>query len=292
MNTTAFSIQPGPKRKTCNHYRISVLVVVMLIGFFTAAASALELRLNDEHVFAYASYLYHQGEYYRAISEYKRLLYFFPTSEFVSPARLQIGRAYMAGDRLEDAIAYWNRQLEQEETPLAEFQRVRILLGISLLDLNQTEPFRFREKKLQQAFEVFDSLDGKDPAAALFVDFSREWRNRDLGEKRSPWLAGSLSAIVPGAGSFYSGRYLEGTYAFLLTALFYLATQDAIHHTNDELGILFGFLTLSFYGGSIYTAVNGVHKLNDKMEADELLRIREKYGVWFIPATQNYPGRF
>jgi hypothetical protein len=182
--------------------------------------------------------------------------------------------------------------LKQTGKQPEDFQRIRILLGISLLDLNQTEPYRFREKNIKQAFDILNGLDSGQPETNPFIDFTREWQNREIVDKRSPWLAGGLSAVVPGAGSFYTGRYLEGTYAFFLTGLFYLATRDAVNHNSNELGILFGFLTVSFYGGGIYTAINGVHKLNDKLEAEELLRIREKYGVWFIPETENHPGRF
>ncbi len=295
MKRAAFSenlLKTDRNRKSNLKFYPIVLLTIFLLGITPGNITlADDLQLNDNHLFDYATYLYKNGEYYRAITEYKRLIFFFPKSQWNDAAELQIGRSYMAGGRLNDAITYWETRLDTGNLKDDKLNNIRLLLGISLLDLDQTDIFKFREANIDKALKLFNKLDSEFPESRYFKDFSREWQNRNL-DKKTPWLAGTLSAIIPGAGSFYTGRYLEGTYAFFLTGLFYLATRDAITNKDNELSILFGLLTVSFYGGSIYTAVNGAHKLNNKIESDELLRLREKHGIWFIPETERYPGRY
>jgi tetratricopeptide (TPR) repeat protein len=251
-----------------------------------------DLKLNDKNLFDYATHLYKQGEYFRAITEYNRILYFYPDSNLKNDAKLQIGRAYMAGDSLDDAIEFWDLQLQEVETDHENFATIKTLLGISLLDLDQTTIFSFREKNIEKAVHLFDDLAAMSPGNRIFSDFTHEWRRSDFSGENSPLLAGSMSVVLPGSGSFYTGRYLEGIYSFFITGLFYLATRDAIANENDELGYLFGFLTLGFYGGNIYAAVNGAYKTNDFVRSETLMRLRQKHGIWFIPARENYPGRY
>ena len=251
-----------------------------------------DLQLNDTDVMRFADYLYRSEEYYRAISEYKRHQHFFPKSPLFERASLQIGRAYMAGGGHQEAAEYWRLRLGKPVQEKATFNRIRILLGLSLLDLDKDLPFTLRKEYISDAFQQFAEVDGVDHESRLINDFADDWNRRPPPDYRSPWLAGFMSAALPGSGSFYTERYLEGSYAFFLTALFGLAAYDAVDKEQDELALVFGFFTLTFYGGGIYTAVNSVHKTNDKMDSDELYRLRKKHGIWFIPETNYRKGRF
>ncbi len=254
--------------------------------------AAKDLILNEDQLYDYAGFLYKSGEYYRAISEYKRLRYFFPDSPLSGQAVLQIGRSYMAGEEVNEAIDYWSPYFGNPDLEKSTFDQMKMLLGISLLDLDKEQPFTLRKDQVKTAFSYFKDLEAENREAGWVTDFSNDWDSRPMIDKKSPWLAGGLSAIIPGAGSFYSGRYIEGTYAFFITGLFIYATMDAQRTEQPGLATLFGFFSLGFYGGSIYAAINGVHKQNDKREADQLARLREKHGIWFIPETFEREGRF
>lgn len=275
--------------------KISALIIPIIIFSISKGSTGLSaetLVLDDKQVYEYATQLYREGEYYRAVTEYHRFLYFFPESPKQKEARLQIGRSYMAGGQLDEAIRFWKNELSEMETDHESYAKIKILLGISLLDLDQTAIFSFREHNVEEAMEHFAELDSKVHEREIIGDFSREWQLTDFAEDKSPVLAGSLSAVLPGAGSFYTGRYLEGIYAFFITGLFYLATVEAIGQEHEEAGFVFGFLTLGFYGGNIYAAINGAHKTNDALRSDTLMRLRQKHGIWFIPASDRHPGRF
>jgi len=301
----AFTIRPGKRCQKMiigggiDNHRFAIhsilanitllLVLLFTIPFTTRGA---ELQLSDKDVLGFADYLYQNEEYYRAISEYKRHQHFFPSSPFTQRVSLQIGRSFMAGGDHTEAIRYWRLNLGNSPGDEETHNRIRILLGISLLDMDKNRPFSLRKETVNRAFHQFSDVKDLGGHSSLINDFVMDWNTRPPPGYRSPWLAGLMSAGLPGSGSFYSGRYLEGTYAFFLTVLFGLATHNAIQQDQSELAIVFGFFTLTFYGGSIYTAVNSVHKTNDKMDSDELFRLRKKHGIWFIPDTNNKEGRF
>lgn len=263
---------------------------MLLMSSMTALSA--ELLLDDGMLSRYALHLYRNGEYYRAVSEYKRLLHFFPDSEYAGKADLQIGRSYMAGGRFDEAIGYWESRIKARETEGASLGPYRILYGISLLDLNRADPFRMRREQVLSAMTAFSGVADEDPGGRRIRDFVDDWKALPEPETKSPWLAGSMSAVIPGSGSFYTGRKLEGVYAFFLSGLFWLATADAMRNENDALTGLFGFFTLTFYGGNIYTAVNSAHKYNDRLWSTNLQRLREQHGVWFIPENLRRSGQF
>ncbi|NQU65211.1 MAG: tetratricopeptide repeat protein [SAR324 cluster bacterium] len=272
--------------------RLTKILLVGLLLIFPVQSISAELVLDDEALYRYAMHLYRNGEYYRAVTEYKRLLHFFPESQRANEAALQMGRSHMAGGQLEEALEYWKKQLDLTPADGSQQNRLKMLYGISLLDLDITKTFSLRRRNIESAITVFADLKEMDEEGRLIHGFTHEWSTRPTPEFKSPWLAGSLSALLPGSGSFYSGRYIEGTYAFFITTLFWLATADAVANENGALTGLFGFFTLTFYGGNIYTAVNSVHKYNDQLGSKELQELRRKYGIWFIPETEHRKGHF
>ncbi|MCP4296196.1 MAG: hypothetical protein GY786_11360 [Proteobacteria bacterium] len=270
-------------------------IVVLYLLFFVSphlTASATEvLTLRDEDILAFADHLYRNGEYYRSISEYQRLIHYFPESESVAKANLQIGRAYMAGGKLKEAIRHWDLELEKRSQK-RNFFTINSLAGISWLDLNRAKTLTLRLDNLKNAKKYFNRVKGEIPPLTNVQKFLDDWKKQPQLKDKSPWVAGALSAVLPGSGSFYTGRFVEGSYAFLITGLFFLATKDAISEGQNEIGLLLGFFTITFYGGNIYTAVNSAYKFNDYQDADQLRRLRKRWGIWFIPQTHSNQGQF
>ena len=71
-----------------------------------ASAQRLEggrLVLGEEDVWTFAESLLSAGEYYRAITEYKRLLHFFPQGARAPLAARRLAEAYLLGGELPEA---------------------------------------------------------------------------------------------------------------------------------------------------------------------------------------------
>ena len=109
--------------------------------------------------------------------------------------------------------------------------------------------------------------------------------NRKSLQYKSPQAAGFMSAIVPGSGQVYNGRYKDGFYSFLLNGLFIVGAYTAY---NDENYAVAGILTLfeiGWYSGNIYSAVNGAHKYNRKVDEDFF-----RYGTHRFDINENEIG--
>ena len=271
---------------TSNHFKFFLFLICLC--YFSSVVSAESLYINDKEQYQYATFLYRSGEYYRAITEYKRLVHFFPESDYTPQAIMQIGRSYMAGGELDVAIKYW----ESLEEPLVSSGDVNIMLGLSYLDKDQVKVYSLRKPSVDKGIEQFSRLSDSGRALPEANDFLNDWRTKSEPEYKSPWLAGTMSAVIPGTGSLYTGRYTEGFYAFFITALFAVATIEAIHQEDKSLSLLLGSFTIAFYGGNIYTAINSAYKVNDKMDTDDLYDFRQEHGIWFIPETLNRKGRY
>lgn len=84
----------------------------------------------------------------------------------------------------------------------------------------------------------------------------------DLDLQR-PWLAGTLSAVLPGAGQVYNGRYLDGGIAFGVNALFGAATYYAFVEADSiPLGVVSALFLSGFYIGNIVNAYTDAQRIN------------------------------
>ena len=72
--------------------------------------------------------------------------------------------------------------------------------------------------------------------------------------KKSPALAASLSALIPGIGRMYSGRWFDGFMGLSQFLLYAVATNYAYHNDWEVLTAISGGITFIVYGGEIYGA--------------------------------------
>lgn len=127
---------------------------------------------------------------------------------------------------------------------------------------------------LQNDFSRFDSIGSSITQSPLFQlqykNFAN-YRSRLEREKRkSPFMAGLFSAVVPGLGKVYAGRRGNGLYTFLISGL--LAAQTYEAYRKDGLKsarfIVYGSLFTSFYIGNIWGSTLAVRVIkNEKQDA-------------------------
>jgi len=96
-------------------------------------------------------------------------------------------------------------------------------------------------------------------------------------KKKSVWVAGISSAIVPGMGKIYTGHTGEGVSAFLTVGTFAaIAIENGIKAgwTNWKT-IVFSSLGFVFYVGNIYGSVSSVKMYNEKFNQ------RQNYAILY-----------
>lgn len=263
-------------------FRLSVFVLL------ACAAGAWGQSDSASNLLSFANSLFAEKDYYRAITEYKRFVHLYPDSPLASEARLAVGLAYFRGEKW-DAARDAFQETRDSASATESARKAQLLLGESAyrggdypsaLDyfdaFNRQHPSdpgsvdaRMRASqcllqlgKNQPAESQAASLLAARPADERATTFAREMQSADTLPSKSPLLAGSLSAILPGAGQLYTGRPRDAGISFLLNGS--LIALAAIAFNNDEpvAGGILTVLELSWYSGNIYGAANGAHKYN------------------------------
>ena len=72
--------------------------------------------------------------------------------------------------------------------------------------------------------------------------------------KKSPLLAASLSALIPGAGRMYAGRWFDGVMGLSQFLLYVAITNYTYQNDWKAVATISGGITLIVYGGEIYGA--------------------------------------
>ncbi|MBL0691742.1 MAG: hypothetical protein JJV97_05365 [SAR324 cluster bacterium] len=264
---------------------VRVLRKTSLIGLFLLFYSSLwaeQIILDDLEQLKFADYLLEIKDYDRAILEYQRLKYFFPKSSLVKTAIIRTGYTYYLKGPSLSGMSYLKRQIATI-SDVGLIANLNYQLSIFELDYNDNAPFILREDYIKQGLARLETIKRLNGKATNFNDIYHEWQTREITGQKSPFLAGIMSAIVPGSGSAYSGFWQEGFYSLLLVGMFFNAHQEA-NTSNDRgyrnLSPLLALLTVSFYGGSIYTAVNSAYFFNSDLEVNHIIKLRDKYNLW------------
>lgn len=270
--------------------RLRLIKVLVALGLLLPGP-AQALELTDETQLKLAGAFIEQGEYYRAVTELKRLAILFPDSPHRTRAYYGEALANYLGERYEEAaagafqlsrsatrtdpygysanllqsLAHWRQEQQgmalaalneaSKEPPPGEGERLACMKAVYLVDMGNP-PAAKRELELHLA-EYPGSANAQAGLMALegFEDM----------EQKSPALAGTLSAVLPGAGYAYVGRWGDASAAFILNVLFAAATYELLEDDQYAAGYLVGAIGLGFYAGNIYGSVKAAEGFNLKV---------------------------
>ncbi len=190
------------------------------------SANTLQIQFN------YALELYKKGEYFDAITELKRLLFFDKEKIYNYRANELIGLSYKMGGKFSDAIQYltsaginssneeelFNSKIEIIKTNILRRTISRALLLLDSLDSDK----RFISKENDINYWrgwAYIFADDWDKGATEFNNISPDNNLKKLceeveNERYSVTKAKILSFILPGAGQFYTGNFFSGILSF------------------------------------------------------------------------------
>jgi len=272
---------------------IRLLLLVAIFPTLPAPMSAAEnvIIITEEVQLKLGDAFMAEGEYYRAITEYKKFLFLFPDSEKADYALFRVGLANYRGEEFETAthtfatvretyggsryasssgyfegLSLWKLgRFDRAETafdevvatdPASEYAPLA-LLGKSLVsyDAKDIPGCRNELVRFLEKYPQDTRADNVRETIALLD------KNRELPRK-SPVHAGVMSAFVPGSGYMYAGRYGDGVMAFIVNGLFIAGTVVSIHNENYAVAAIVGGIGLPFYVGNIYGSANAATKWN------------------------------
>jgi len=283
-------------------------VLLLLFLLFLCGPVAFAGDMSAEKMLSFGDSLFERGDYYRAITEYERVIFFYPGHELAKTARLQAAHAYLKGDRIDQAIERFNalsNDLPNEEVGKkayfmlgeAYYQKREYSRAAGIFE-SYIEAYRGDERsdaaririgwsylkqgKWRQAGDEFGKLPPDSPLHAEAAGLAEGAQAYPGIPTKSPTLAGGFSAVLPGAGQLYVNRPGDALVSFLLNGAFIWAAVEAFQNDNNVTGGILLFFESGWYLGNIYNAVSGAHKYNRRTEQQYLDGLQDKYRVSFL----------
>ena len=258
--------------------------------------------LRGKEIYRFSLDLFKQAEYFRAITEAKRYISLFPQGKNIEDMYRITGDSYFMAREWSSAIEaydefienfpnsrYINQVLFNKAVSLVKeknYQEAKVLFQKIIVSSNmelKNESLRWKILLLIQEnnFEELERLLDDE-----FIRYELEQKiniiEKTIDVKKnitykSPRLAVAMSSVLPGSGQFYVGRYEDGVYAFILNALFITGTYFAFDSENYPLGGIMVIFSVGWYSGNLYSAANGAHKYNRKIDEDIFKRSMENF---------------
>ncbi|HEY5672342.1 MAG TPA: hypothetical protein VIR78_01430 [Malonomonas sp.] len=277
------------------------LFLLLLLLLFPQALRA------EPDLFSFAQSLAAEGDHYRAITEFKRFLHYHPTDPRAAQAQLAIAEALRAGERWEKL----DQQLEKiwlNHPDSPEALTARKLYAEAAFAQRDYAEARRRYAALQQqapaatsdaAYRIGlsylqdDQPDAAERSFAALPAAERQGLRVFLDEyrqlpRKSATLAGSLSALLPGAGQLYTNHPKQAAMAFALNAAFIYGALEAWDNENYAVAGILSLFEIGWYGGNIYNAMNNAHKYNQGQQGLLLDRLQKQFSL-SIGLRDNVP---
>lgn len=286
-------------------------LVVLVAG--QAGHPALRLRAdvdspagaNPGAILSFADHLFSRGDYYRAITEYRRYLFFAPRRPNRYRARWQIARSFFKGRQWTDAAQAFAELARTPEIAAAQQQRAGVMVVVSYFQAGSYRPaLQYGERLLDAHSPAYEPqlryllawcrlrLHAIDKASAgwlsvaadrvygasakRLVESLREFRGET---QASPATAGVLAAVLPGAGFWYLDRRRDAGLAFILNAGFIVASLVALQGGNYALGALLLLIESGWYSGNILASISAVHRQNRRRLEQFIVGLQAGHGL-------------
>jgi tetratricopeptide (TPR) repeat protein len=269
-------------------------------------------------LFAFAQSLFDAGDYYRAVGEWQRFLFFQPQHPRASQAQLGIALAYFCGERWLQAYEVFRQVTRVAPDPaskeaaalgMAESQArrgahgeaIRLYGGViatypgtptadraaylrawSQLWLRQWEEARHPFAAIAETSPYYPS--GQRLAAALDP--------LPTLPRRSPTVAQVLSTILPGAGQIYTGQTIDGLIGLGVHGALIAGTTGAVLAGLKGAGGIGAFVTWGFYRTQRGNAAVSAREFNTQAEErflGQLAAQEERYLRAFVASMPCAP---
>jgi len=248
--------------------------------------------LSAEDSFSYAEHLYDGGLYNEAAVELRRFIYFNPSD----------GRLKVASILLVKAL--WNQEKHTEAQKAAKNIKGEdghlLRSKLYFLDKDYDSARISAENALNKpacAEEAQNVIIASDlykanwqGAIKSMSDFNRlnpkvesHLDKKSPVKLKSPAVAVTMSALLPGLGQAYSKHYSDALVTFLINGLFIGGSVAAWRNDYKVTSVLCGTMGVTYYLGNLYNAGLFVYQYNNYRKDICAKEIRKELGlkVWF-----------
>lgn len=266
-------------------------IYILTILFLLCSADSFAQTLAD---LGFADHLYHQADYYRAVTEYQRLLAANPTPSQRDTLYYRLGWSYYHGHYWEHSIKFFTNVIDSTRDINLK-QYTQLVLIQTYLEANDTRhglfevqrfiadsanvhqlayPYYFKgwgklkQQKWLSAEKSF-LIAAKHSLDLSFFDHCQQLAAQSLTgaeiPQRSSLWAGIFSTILPGSGLIYAGETSKGFLALVLNGILAYYTLDAIYEKRYiEGGAIALLLWHRYYRGTVNNSIQAAKDYNQK----------------------------
>lgn len=252
------------------------LFMLLSILSFEAYSQLGQSAIDSTKSAGFAKFLYDQKLYDLAAQEYERLTFLYPTEKKHLLTLFKCYRQLNQYEKIE--VKAKNANIENEEV-LKEY-----ILSLALNDQVSIANLIYSEKStiLNPATASRMALD-LDVLSGNYIEAEKKYTGLGLNEpgyyqlildgqnqkRKSPFVAGMLSTVVPGMGRVYAKDYKDGIISFLFIATTAYQSYSRFNRngTKSVGGWIYGGLSLGFYIGNIYGSIKSAKNYNKKIKS-------------------------
>ncbi|MFC1670470.1 hypothetical protein ACFL20_08760 [Spirochaetota bacterium] len=215
---------------------------------------------------------YYYGHQYRSvihnITKKNKDKYNLSDSILLSQSFLRLGMFSQAGYVLKD-IHYGNVDKEgRYDVLLRKLEPLLYTANFkeSLAEVERSKRFFSEKKKIELLYSEIEKY--------------------DKIRLKSKALSVTLSAIIPGSGQIYSGKYLDGILSFIGVAATAASAYFLYDYGENELAYTMIFFSALFYGGNIYGAYNSANSANVMLQREFLTAMKDRFIHSYNPGKE------
>jgi tetratricopeptide (TPR) repeat protein len=241
------------------------------------------------NIYSFAEYLFDDGQYDRAAGEYSRFM--FATDSFPEKTDsifFKIALCYRYSEKYKESIDYFRKVINEcKESVLLDESYFQIGLSYSFsssyeqsneilksyfvidspsrLDVPARQLIALNHIQRKEWDQAREFIYGMDASSDQLLSFIEKGQNLP---RKSAFISGLFSTVIPGAGKFYCNRPMDGVHSLVTVGItgwqaYEGFNEDGIHSVK---GWIFGVLGGIFYLGNIYGSVVAADIYNQEQD--------------------------
>lgn len=240
------------------------LTILAILFCLTCNVKAQDI-FNLDNSIKYANYLYKNHETELAEKEYHRLFVLNNHDSLIAT------RFFICNYKL-DNYSKIKKYYSNQNCTIEDIYVRSVLLNGETFNSNNIIFNKNKDLFYQTTYNLLnenytEAIEQKN-LSDLNANYNDVFHLIDEAKFKKAWVAGVMSAVVPGSGKVYSGFINDGIISFLFTSV---STWQA-YRGFDKQGIkspygwIYSGMSLGFYVGNIYGSVKAANKHNSKIK--------------------------
>ena len=261
--------------------------------------TAYSQSFETEQLLRFADSLFQEGDYLNAAHEYRRYLFLHPDADNRDLVQFSLAAAYQNAGKLREAIETYQKLINtypqsslipKTQSNIAQCQLLQGDKSTAIASLQQFQSdypkgdlapraqftiamIHMENKEWEAASRAWQQVSIKYPQTPFAEMSSRLAHTVQHGTslpRRSLAIAGLFSAVIPGLGQTYSGRFSDGLQSLIVVGGLAAGTAYYIDQEQYEVAIPVGIVGLFFYAGNIFGSVQ-LAKIFNRQQEDNFL---------------------